>query len=311
MLFRSGTPAPPDAATTLPVGTPAPVPAAIRPPGPIPFDVHKTALENARVKERDEWKAKHGWAETADKTTYDQAVALAKRFQTDRVGYIRDLIAEAHADPQLSQALRSEAARLLSAGRQAPTMPPPDVEITDGAGNVIGRTYSDTQLAKRDTFIRDQILGTVRQELAPTLETVQSIRDKAAQEQADAAGKQFATAFVGELKTLPHFEAHKAAIGMDVARQAQAYQQAHPHAAVDATEYQSWLEAATLRAYHRVVTAQQDTLSRQAAVRDLTTKSQTNGVVPGRPPVGAPQSSTSGKFSGNDIAAEFARRKLG
>jgi hypothetical protein len=46
-------------------------------------------------------------------------------------------------------------------------MPPPDLEVTDGQGNVVSRTYSDKQLEKRDAWNRQQILAEFNKELLP------------------------------------------------------------------------------------------------------------------------------------------------
>jgi 16S rRNA C967 or C1407 C5-methylase (RsmB/RsmF family) len=46
--------------------------------GPIPFDVHKTALDNARSKAVEEWKQKYGWAEQVNQADLQEAIRIAQ-----------------------------------------------------------------------------------------------------------------------------------------------------------------------------------------------------------------------------------------
>jgi hypothetical protein len=184
-------------------------------------------------------------------------------------------------------------------------MPDPDVAITDEHGNVVGQTYSAAQLAKRDEFIINAVMAKVDEKYRPVVQTHEHIAAQRQKDHDDAEGQKFATNLFSELKAYPHFEANKEAIGAEVVQMLKQYGD-DPR-----TNDPAFLEAATLRAYHRVVTTKQDALSRQAAVHDLTTKASSSGVTPGRSPVGAPKSTADGKFSGADLAAEFARRKIG
>jgi len=290
----------PGAATTQPA-----VQAPTKPQGPIPFDVHTRSMENARAKAIEEYKAKYGWAETIPQTELNQALALAKRASSDPIAYVRELIAELQQHPQHGPALRSEAARALAAGRGQPSMPEPDITVTDEHGNVVGQTYSAAAQAKRDAWLKDQWLTEVRQEIAPLVKTHQTLETERQKAHDEAEGQKFATTLYGELKDYPHFEANKKAIGAEVVNLLQQYGD-DPR-----TNDPAFLEAVTLRAYHRVVTTKQDALSRQAAVHDQTTKATVSGVVPGRAPVGAPKSNANGTFSGADLAAEFAKRRMG
>ncbi len=290
-------------ATTQPaVTTPTP---PTKPQGPIPFDVHSRALENARVKAAEEYKAKYGWAETADRQAYEQAIALARRTTADPVAYVKELIADLQNHPQYGPELRSEAARALAAGRSAPTMPEPDIAVTDENGNVVGRTYSADAQAKRDAWLESQFMAKVSEQIAPLVQTHKTLEAQRQQARDEAEGQKFASTFYGELKDYPHFEANKKAIGAEVVSLLQQYGD-DPR-----TNDPAFLEAVTLRAYHRVVTTKQDALSRQAAVHDLTTKASGNGVTPGRSPVGVPKRSDDGRFTAADIAAEFAARRIG
>lgn len=296
----------PGAATTQPAATPNQPAKAAEPPQ----DKWPTILENARVKAIADYKAKYGWAENVDQARVREAVEIANRFNTDKVGYIRDLIDEANNDPQLREALRSEIGRRLAAGRST-AAPEPDIDVTDANGNVVERTFSSGQWAKREAWLKEQWKGEVLKELAPVVKSHKAIEQREHDAAVKAEADEWGNGFGAELKTFPHFEANKKEIGAEVVRIVQAYEEANPQAMENPAEYKAFLEAATLRAYHRVVTTRQDALSRQAAVHDLTTKASTSGVTPGRQPVGAPKPNTSGTFRGADIAEEFNRRKLG
>lgn len=137
---------PAPAATVQADATASPVPE--KPKGPIPFDVHHTALENARIKAREEiqkeWEP-HAWVKDA-KLTRDDITSwsrIANRMSTDKIGFIRDYIAEVQQqDPQAAAQLRSEAARILSAGRRPAVDLSPDVDVYGENNQVVARTFS-------------------------------------------------------------------------------------------------------------------------------------------------------------------------
>lgn len=290
---------------TTPPAAVSPTPAPARPAGPIPFEVHQKALDNARVKAVEELRAKVGWAETISQAEYQQVQGLARRLSADPVNALQELIAEVNANPKHAEQVRSLVAKSLAASRGSQTMPSPDVEITDANGNVVGGAYSDKAMVQFAQALTHQVLSKVDEKYAPVVKTHQTLEAQRQHDHDVAEGQKFATGLLGELKDYPHFETNKAAIGADVLRQIQ-------QVGDDArTNDPAWLEAATLRAYHRVVTTRQDALSRQAAVHDLTTKGSGTGVTPGRAPVGAPKRGDDGRFTGADIAAEFSRRKIG
>jgi hypothetical protein len=65
--------------------------------------VHKTALENARTKAAEqaqqEFESQFGWAKSVDRGAVEEAARLGQLYQTDRAGYIRQVLAEAITDP--------------------------------------------------------------------------------------------------------------------------------------------------------------------------------------------------------------------
>jgi len=143
--------------------------------GPIPFQVHKTALDNARVKEREavqaEFDQQYGWAKHVPRETIEHWSGIAKTMASDPARFLDTYFAEAANDPRFSASVRSWAARTLGArapqSPQQAQMPQPDVQIVDQAGNVTGMTYSDKQLALRDNWTKQQLLAEVQKEYGP------------------------------------------------------------------------------------------------------------------------------------------------
>lgn len=124
--------------------------------GPIPFDVHHTALENARVKAVTEYKDKYGWAE---------------QFKPEQRAWMLDM-AQRMNDPwafhqwfgeQLSANPRTAAQR----PQPAAAKPQPDVQVLDQQGNVVGMSFSAERQAELLTWERQQMTGEFKQLLQP------------------------------------------------------------------------------------------------------------------------------------------------
>lgn len=173
-----------DAATQDPAATETPAPVATepaaqttpdgvppgKPPGPIPFDAHKTALENARTKATQDAEAKfaqdYGWAKQITPEQLQTWTATARAMAENPIQFLQEFSAQLRDHPVYGPKLRSEAARMLATQRSAQP-PEPDVAITDEAGRVVGRTYSDAALQKRDEWLIQRVLGQVQGELSP------------------------------------------------------------------------------------------------------------------------------------------------
>ena len=222
---------------------------------------------NSKLKDLKEWRESRQWAEQVDQSTFTQMAQWFLRAQTDPVGFGRQFWSELAANPEHAQALRSEAARLLGMRQQqgpSPTPeaaePTPDVEITDGNGNVVGRTYSAEALAKRDAFREAQLLQKMQQQFEPHISTLKGIEQErqtlAQKAQADAFGSEF----VKELSALPLFDAHKAEIGKALAQVR--LESDSPDA----------VRAAAYRAYHQIVGPKLGNNSQQAVLADLQRK---------------------------------------
>lgn len=185
--------------------------------GPMPLERHKKILDGV-YKERDDaktqldgWKA-FEWAKSVDRTAVETAQKLGQLFQTDRAGYIRQLLSEAAADPQFAPIVRSEAARALAAGRgaQAPSFEP-DIPVYDNQGQLVSQTFS---AGKVHELIKHSVAEALGKELSPLKADFESRqqREQAEQSQRDmhaTTDKIYAHA----REILPHFQEHEAEIG--------------------------------------------------------------------------------------------------
>ena len=201
---------------------------------------------NTKLNELKQWQEQHAWAAQIPR---DQLQAMVQRFQqihADPVTHVQELIAELQAHPTHGQTLRSLAARTLATRQQpaAEQMPAPDVSITDGQGNVVGQTYSAEQLARRDAFLRSQMLAEIRKEFAPVVETVQQVRDREAQAEAARQAETFSKDFYAELKGLAAFADVEPQIKADLIQLVQANQVTDEPTALRAATYQLYLKHA-------------------------------------------------------------------
>jgi hypothetical protein len=156
-------------------------------PGSIRVADHQKVLANARQKERAaataEFDRQYGWAKQVPRESVQRMGELADRLNTDPIGFLNQLHEELAAHPTYSQQLRSQAGRTLASGRGAIE---PDIEVHDAQGRVVGRTYSDAMLARRDAALAQQIK-------ADLLQTVQPLRDAYARTEQEARAAQHAT----------------------------------------------------------------------------------------------------------------------
>ena len=207
--------------TTQPDGTAPPIvaPAEALSPhakkGPIPFDVHDKALQNARQKARDEALAEHrvkyGWAEQIDQA-YLQNLAQVEQRMADPATFAAELLSSLQNHPEHGPKLRSELARILGARRQGPPEPVPDVEVRDAAGNVVGQTYSAARQKERESWLAKQIKASMSQE-------IQAVKDRLDRQDAEVAAHQRtqqadkqADQLLTEAKVWPGFTDHAAEI---------------------------------------------------------------------------------------------------
>ena len=212
---QSETPAAPtETAATAPAADPALDGA--KPAGPIPFDAHKTALENARVKERErvtqELEQQYGWAKTLDRAVVEQGHQIGKLYTEDRPGFIRQVLAEALATPDLAPMVRSEAARVLAS--RTPQTPAvdlsPDIPVVDDTGRVVAQTFSADRVKQ---IVDHAVQAALGKELQPLKQDYESRQQREQQAKTDAALQStVSTMFDTLTQTLPGFSDHMAEI---------------------------------------------------------------------------------------------------
>jgi hypothetical protein len=230
---KTGTPTTPATETTATEGKPQAT------KGPIPFDVHETALKNAREKSAAEamatWRAQHGWAEQADRTKVEQAIRVADAYNADKANFVRQLLAESAADPQLAAVVRSEAARLLGASRGGSSEADfePDIPVADANGQIVAQTYS---AQKVQAIVARAVQDAMAKEVAPLKQAHEARQASETERQIQSTADAHATTKMATAQKWEGFEAHRAEV-------AKAYRE-HP----------SWsLEEAYLDVLHRVI----------------------------------------------------------
>lgn len=155
----------PEAATTQPTAeaTPDGATSPQGKQGPIPFDVHKTALENARVKEREAIERDLGWARQVPKEAIQQWSSIAQKMTSDPIAFLNEFTQELHAHPTFGPQLRTHAAKTLAAGRgQAAVDLNPDLVVDDGQGKQIATFSADRVKAIVDHAVQQAIAKEVQ-----------------------------------------------------------------------------------------------------------------------------------------------------
>jgi hypothetical protein len=280
------TTAQPDGATTQPAVATTDQPLSTEPAkaGPIPFDVHKTALENARQKAVAEWEQQYGWAKQIPPQDFQQAVTLAKRAHADPIGYLQDFIKDLQSDPTYGAQLRSLAARALAQRTQQPEQEPqPDLPIQLEDGRVV-HLYSAEQQAKREAFLQKQWLASVQQELQPLKQSHEQQQRVAEQARQEAAWNTWQGQVVADTATWPGMDNPdvRSRFAADVWRQIQGHD-------VTLTDTDK-IERAIERSYRTVVVPSLQTTSRQAVLNDINRQAAASTVNPAQTSTRAPKS---------------------
>jgi hypothetical protein len=192
--------------TAAPVATETSSPAS---EGPIPYDRHKSILDGA-YKERDGYKTQLdalSWAKDLDRQAIEQAHRIGQLYQTDRIGYLRGIIAESLADQELAPLLRSEAARVLAGARgQAPDAEiKPDIPVYDANNQLVAQTYSADAVKQ---IVQRAIAEAIGKEVSPIKQTFaeQQARAKAIEQRQQAIQK--VDQVVSRLEKRPLFKEH-------------------------------------------------------------------------------------------------------
>jgi hypothetical protein len=269
----------PPVAETTPTGEQQTTPA---PEGPIPFAVHKQTLENARAKERQ--------AVTAELQPRLQSLdawsPIAQRMVENPIQFIRDYTAEiAQRDPTLATQLRSEAARVLGQ-RQPQGPPPPDTQIVNEHGQVVGMTYSDKQQAAYHAWNNQQLLAKVQAELAPFKQEREQRQQTEAQQQLSASVNAAADGILAEVSDILDGD-HS--LMSEVAAQMDANPKLSAH-------------AAALAVRKAKITPQSQAKAQAAVLESMKTKAAANGVNP----AGGAVTSTKRPTSFNDPSLKWS-----
>lgn len=181
--------------------------------GPIPFAVHKTALENARTKAAEETQQRllQEWRSQVE-PVLPHLNAITQDAQHGTIDGLASLIAAYAENPQTAPQLRSYFGRMLSQQRQpaqAPTdtRPEPDLQTPDGA-----LVYSNERLQQLMAWERKQL----QQELAQQIKPLQDMRQQQETQQRIAqqrdAALQWATSQLQEFRSDPDFVTHEKAV---------------------------------------------------------------------------------------------------
>ena len=238
-----------------------------KPKGPIPFDAHKTALDNARTKATQETEAKFGWAAKIPEQHRATVGEFYQTLDTEPVMAIEALISTAANDPDQAPKLRSLLGRLL--GNRAPVERPtegrqpvkagalPAADFQDEQGNTF---YSAKKMSEFADALEARIDAKYANELRPLKTDLQtrSQRELQAKQQRDA--DQWAETRYAKISQWPHFKAHEKAI----------------LAAMDAGEEVG-------DAYIQIVVPQLSQTERTSVVADLHAKANASSINPGNP----------------------------
>ena len=152
------------AASTVPATTPQAAPAQVQPPtaGPIPFDVHHRALENARTTAVSEYRQRFGWAEQVPQQQFQQVATFLSTLQTNPIGFVQQLIADIQRDPQWGPQWAASQPAPRAAAPSASL--DPDVEIIGPDGRPAGATYSAERVK---AIVQQAVAQAIGQEVQP------------------------------------------------------------------------------------------------------------------------------------------------
>lgn len=157
-------------------------------------------LANAREKAIAEWRQQHGWAEQVNAQEFQQIQRIARHFAGGDVeSGLRSLLAELGQDPQAAQVLRSLHARELAKLRgqsQGPDLNPIQVQLENG--QTVG-LYTAEQIAA----LRNQWLADAQQQFQPIAQTVQTLQQREAALQQQAAITQYVETTYSDVQTWP------------------------------------------------------------------------------------------------------------
>lgn len=257
--------APPEAATIAPaVTTTAATSTDPVRTGPIPFDVHKTALDNARTKAVEEYRQQYGWAEQINRDELLEFARTVQQSKDDPIAYVQNLIAHLQTDAKYGPELRSIAARALQQGRGQSSQagPYPVIELADG-------TQVDLNALKT------QWTTEIEAKFAPAMSAAAKLEQAERKQEADA----FATGFLKDVRTLPSFTTVEPQIKAELAGLIRSGK---------VGDHPAELENAVRSLYLKHALPKLQTTERSAVLNDITQKAGVNTVSPHAGGAGTP-----------------------
>lgn len=255
--------------------------------GPIPFEVHHTALANARQKAIDEYRQQHGWAETVDRAAVEEFARLGELYQRDRPAYIRQILAEAQTDPELAPIVRSIAGGVLGARTPQPPSFEPDIPVYDDRGQLVAQTFS---AQKVQDLVKHAVAEALGKEVTPIKERfAEADRRQAHREQLQQLDAE-ADRVTAVVSKLPHFKEHEPAIAEAIGQMPEG---------IDYRE-------AGLLAYINVVLPQLSTTERKKVLADLNQKPGASTVSPSGGTTAVPKADAEKDWT--ELLAEEAAR---
>jgi hypothetical protein len=180
--------------------------------GEPPKDRWPVILENQRKAAREEalkeWRDKHGWAESVDRSQLEQMAQWYSRYNGDAGEFVEAILQESLQHPVHSASVRSRLGRMmasLKATQQAPEKIEPGIPVMNDKGEIVARTYTDAQLEQVLQQKLDAALSPFKEDLDTRKTQAEKAREKAALEaKADAD--------IAYVRKRPGFEKHKAEI---------------------------------------------------------------------------------------------------
>lgn len=251
-------------------------------PGPIPYDrfTEVNGRMQAAEKQLNEWRQKHGWAESVDPNDYQQVSAWSRSYRQDPVRWFVDTVSELKATyPHLSPALQSEAARILSGARQQRQAEPdiePDIPVMDEQGRVVSQAFSADRA-------KQLIARELKAALQPLVEEREQRQQAASQRQIRGQAEQAASSIYQRAQTWHGYKEHEPAIAKVF--------EANPDFS---------LQDAYLHVLHSQILPSLDRTSQARVLSDLQQKATATTVNPASP-TGAQKP----KFSGFGSAAAY------
>lgn len=143
-----------------------------------------------------------------------EALKWAESFQQDPYVFVENWLDQLAGHPQFQQQIYAKAARMLQSrrGQGASEEPAPDVPIQDANGNIVGQTYSATQLKKWQDWNWQQREAAFSERLQPLERQVQSYELQRQEAQLRGEAAEWAKNTFAELeRDDPNFKEHKQA----------------------------------------------------------------------------------------------------